>query len=278
MFTEFTRKRINEYVPDVYWVPVDINIVRFQIGCICTLTSFLRDHLGYRGCLKLKFRITLNQPNAFSAKIFVHTRTTTRFHEDTKMARSFVFDLSFYKRRATRSTPRPSFLPEARIQFTLHRLEQSFVIPRWTLQWIKRKEKILRRRSKENRAQLRSEIRSNERERENFETQSSIDLPPECRLSLSSSVTLTRIESSPIDFMSSTVMYRYCCWSLSIGSSPATWTQRELMVRIVTRETGTLQEGPKKKGGLGGGERGKISLAHTHVSNSCTRKQYIYMG
>lgn len=116
-----------------------------------------------------------------------------------------------------------------------------------------------------------------ERERENFETQSSIDLPPECRLSLSSSVTLTRIESSPIDFMSSTVMYRYCCWSLSIGSSPATWTQRELMVRIVTRETGTLQEGPKKKGGLGGGERGKISLAHTHVSNSCTRKQYIYI-
>lgn len=141
MFTEFTRKRINEYVPDVYWVPVDINIVRFQIGCICTLTSFLRDHLGYRGCLKLKFRITLNQPNAFSAKIFVHTRTTTRFHEDTKTARSFVFDLSFYKRRATRSTPRPSFLPEARIQFTLHRLEQSFVIPRWTLQWIKKKRK-----------------------------------------------------------------------------------------------------------------------------------------
>lgn len=46
------------------------------------------------------------------------------------------------------------------------------------------------------------------------------NLPPECRLSLSSSVTLTRIESSPIDFMSSTVMYRYCCWSLSIGSSP----------------------------------------------------------
>lgn len=141
MFTEFTRKRINEYVPDVYWVPIDINIVRFQIGCICTLTSFLRDHLGYRGCLKLKFRITLNKPNAFSAKIFVHTRTTTRFHEDTKMARSFVFDLSFYKRRATRSTPRPSFLPEARIQFTLHRLEQSFVIPRWTLQWIKKKRK-----------------------------------------------------------------------------------------------------------------------------------------
>lgn len=97
------------------------------------------------------------------------------------------------------------------------------------------------------------------RERENFETQSSIDLPPECRLSLSSSVTLTRIESSPIDFMSSTVMYRYCCWSLSIGSSPATWTQRELMVRIVTRETGTLQEGPKKKGGLGE-ERGGRSL------------------
>lgn len=104
MFTEFTRKRINEYVPDVYWVPIDINIVRFQIGCICTLTSFLRDHLGYRGCLKLKFRITLNQPNVFSAKIFVHTRTTTRFHEDTKTARSFVFDLSFYKRRATRFT------------------------------------------------------------------------------------------------------------------------------------------------------------------------------
>lgn len=46
-------------------------------------------------------------------------------------------------------------------------------------------------------------------------------LPPECRLSLSSSVTFTRIESSPMDFMSSTVIYRYCCWSLSIGSSPA---------------------------------------------------------
>lgn len=24
-----------------------------------------------------------------------------------------------------------------------------------------------------------------------------------------------------MDFISSTVMYRYCCWSLSIGSSPA---------------------------------------------------------
>lgn len=205
----------------MYWVPIDINIVRFQIGCICTLTSFLRDHLGYRGCLKLKFRITLNQPNVFSAKIFVHTRTTTRFHEDTKTARSFVFDLSFYKRRATRFT---STVFSTQSKNSIYPPSSRAIFRYTSLNFtMDKKEKKKYYAADRKRIELNFDRKSDlTRERENFETQSSIDLPPECRLSLSSSVTLTRIESSPIDFMSSTVMYRYCCWSLSIGSSPAT--------------------------------------------------------
>lgn len=279
MFTEFTRKRINEYVPDVYWVPIDINIVRFQIGCICTLTSFLRDHLGYRGCLKLKFRITLNQPNAFSAKIFVHTRTTTRFHEDTKTARSFVFDLSFYKRRATRSTPRPSFLPEARIQFTLHRLEQSFVIPRWTLQWIKKKEKILRRQSKANRAQLRSEIRSNEREREGklwnaifHRLTSGMPIIPLVVCHVDTHRVIPHrfhVVNSHVSILLLVAEHRIFTCDVN-----ATWINGTNRYK----RNGHFARRSKKERWVGGGERGKISLAHTHVSNSCTRKQYIYMG
>lgn len=64
------------------------------------------------------------------------------------------------------------------------------------------------------------EIMSGNTKKMHKNTAENIYIPPECRLSLSSSVTLTRIESSPMDFISSTVMYRYCCWSLSIGSSP----------------------------------------------------------
>lgn len=42
------------------------------------------------------------------------------------------------------------------------------------------------------------------------------------------------------------------------------------------KRNGHFARRSKKERWVGGGERGKISLAHTHVSNSCTRKQYIY--
>lgn len=43
------------------------------------------------------------------------------------------------------------------------------------------------------------------------------------------------------------------------------------------KRNGHFARRSKKERWIGGGERGKISLAHTHVSNSCTRKQYIYI-
>lgn len=89
-------------------------------------------------------------------------------------------------------------------------------------------------------------------------------LPPECRLSLSSSVTFTRIESSPMDFMSSTVMYRYCCWSLSIGSSPAVniWLNKvDEWTRICSRE---------RTGRVRGDGWDSRTLEYRRVRMSCT--------
>lgn len=201
----------------------------------------------------------------------------SRFHEDTKMARNFVFDLSFYKRRATRSTPRPSFLPEARIQFTLHRLEQSFVIPRWTLQWIKRKEKILRRRSKANRAQLRSEIRSNEREGKLWNAifhrlTSGMPIIPLVICHVDTHRVIPHrfhVVNSHVSILLLVAEHRIFTCDVN-----ATWINGTNRYK----RNGHFARRSKKERWVGGGERGKISLAHTHVSNSCTRKQYIYMG
>lgn len=126
MFTEFTRKRINEYVPDVNWMPIDINIVRFQISGICTLTSFLRDHLGYRGCYEIEilYHFKLNS-TIFSAKIF--TRTTKIEDTFPRYEDGSFQPLSFYKRYVQQLRARSTvFSSEPRIQFTtLHRLERN---------------------------------------------------------------------------------------------------------------------------------------------------------
>lgn len=56
----------------MYWVPIDIDIVRFQIGGICTLTSFLRDHLGYRGRCEIEILYHFEPTQqTFRIKIFV---------------------------------------------------------------------------------------------------------------------------------------------------------------------------------------------------------------
>lgn len=204
--------------------------------------------------------------------------THVQRHVSTKIRKWREASYSIYLsiNDAQQDLPRPSFLPEARIQFTLHRLEQSFVIPRWTLQRIKRKEKILRRRSKENRAQLRSEIRSNEREGKLWNAifhrlTSGMPIIPLVVCHVDTHRVIPHrfhVVNSHVSILLLVAEHRIFTCDVN-----ATWINGTNYKR-----NGHFARRSKKERWVGGGERGKISLAHTHVSNSCTRKQYIYMG